>query len=115
MANISQISDGEWEVMKVIWDKGPLTAGEVVKTVSLSNRWHARTIKTLLMRLVKKGAVRAFVEGKRHLYKARVDREACRRQESRSFIMRVFDGAIAPALVHIIKQARLSQQQVDEL
>ena len=53
------ISDAEWEVMKSVWDHGPLTAGEVVSRLEAQTRWHPRTIKTLLARLVKKGAVKA--------------------------------------------------------
>jgi BlaI family transcriptional regulator, penicillinase repressor len=112
---LPQISDAEWEVMKALWDKGPMRSGELVRVVSVENSWHARTIKTLLMRLVRKGAVSTSLEGKRHVYRARVAREACLKKESRSFISRVFDGAFTPALVHMIRQAKLSQQEIDQL
>jgi BlaI family penicillinase repressor len=115
VAVIPQISDAEWDVMKVVWEEGPLTAGDVVKHVAREKKWRPRTIKTLLGRLVRKGAVAMQADGKRFIYKARVTREACRRHESRSFLSRVFDGAVAPALVHFIKHAELSQSEIDEL
>lgn len=115
MSSIPQISDAEWEVMKVIWDAGPLTAGEVVRRVAAEQRWQPRTIKTLLGRLVRKGAVAMQSEDRRYLYRAKISREACRRHEARSFIERVFDGAVAPALMHLLKDARLSPQELDEL
>src|SRR5438477_8112455 len=100
MPNFPQISDAEWDVMKVVWDHGPLTAGEVVRHLAAERRWSPRTVKTLLSRHVKKGAAEVRTEetdasggvGRRFLYRARVSREACVRRESRSFLSRVFDG-----------------------
>jgi BlaI family penicillinase repressor len=115
MPSFPQISDAEWDVMRTVWENGPLTAGDVVRNLAGAKDWHPRTVKTLLSRLVKKGAVEMKADGGRYLYKARVSREACCRQESRSFLARVFDGAVTPALVHFIKQADLSKEHVDEL
>jgi len=115
MPALPQISDAEWEVMKVLWDSDPLTAGQAVQRIQTDQKWAPRTIKTLLARLVKKGAIGVQLDGRRHLYRPRVTREACRRHESRSFLSRVFDGAVTPALVHFIKQANLSSQEIEHL
>ena len=110
-----QISDSEWNVMKIVWEAGPLTAGQIVQRMVGQSDWHPRTIKTLLSRLVKKGAVAMEEDGKRYLYRAKDTREACRRYETRSFLSRVFDGAVAPALVHFLKQSDLSREELEEL
>jgi BlaI family penicillinase repressor len=115
MPQIPQISDAEWEVMKVVWDRGPLTAGDVVDCVAAEHDWKPRTIKTLLNRLVQKKAVEFEVEGRRYLYKARVTREACIRRESRSFLSRVFNGAVAPAVVHFLENAQLTPDEIRRL
>ena len=129
MPKLPQISDAEWEVMKVVWDHGPLTAGDVVRQLSEArggaagaggageSAWAPRTIKTLLSRLVKKRAVevKTSPDGKKFLYRARVSREECVRQESRSFISRVFDGSVAPALLHFLQGARLSRDDIQRL
>ena len=127
MPKLPQISDAEWEVMKVVWDHGPLTAGDVVRQLSELRSsagggagelaWAPRTIKTLLSRLVKKRAVevKTSPDGKKFLYRARVSREECVRQESRSFISRVFDGSVAPALLHFLQGARLSRDDIQKL
>src|SRR3954470_15515317 len=115
MPTLPQISDSEWNVMKIVWESGPLTAGQIVQLMEGSTDWHPRTIKTLLSRLVKKGAVAMEEDGKRFLYRAKVTREACRRYEARSFLSRVFDGAVAPALVHFLKQSDLSREEIEEL
>ena len=126
MPKLPQISDAEWEVMKVVWDHGPLTAGEVVRRLSDDRRqgsgggepaWAPRTIKTLLSRLVKKRAVevKTCEGGKKFLYRPRVSREECVRQESRSFLSRVFDGSVAPALLHFLQSSRLSGEDLQKL
>ena len=116
MTKIPQITEAEWEVMKALWEHGPLTSGEVVqKLAEADHDWAPRTIKTLLARLVKKGAAAMQRQEKRVLYVARVNREAVARRESRSFLHRVFDGAVTPALVHLIEEGKLTDKDIDEL
>lgn len=105
--------------MKAVWD-GPaegLTAGEVVEAVARVQHWHPRTIKTLLTRLVQKKAVDVRVDGRRYLYLPRVPRDAALRRESRSFLSRVFGGAVAPAVVHLLEQSdlKLTPQEIEQL
>ena len=77
--------------------------------------WAPLTIKTLLARLVMKGAAGVQLDDKRTLYVAKVNREAVIKRESKSFIARVFDGAVTPALVHLIEEAKLTGKEIDEL
>jgi BlaI family transcriptional regulator, penicillinase repressor len=110
------ISEAEWEVMKVLWDvPGAQTAGGVVGALEKQTHWKPRTIKTLLGRLVKKGAVAVQVSEGKHLYKAAVTRDACRRAESKSFLARVFDGRAAPAVMHLISETKLTAKEIAEL
>ena len=110
---VPQISDAEWEVMKVVWDRQPVTAADVVDRLRAEHRWSPRTVKTMLNRLVGKGAVDYTPEGKRYLYRARASREACVRKESRSFLSRVFDGAAAPAVLHLLSQCDVEEFKKD--
>ena len=116
---LPQISDAEWEVMKAVWDAGGagMTAGEVVDAVARVQDWHPRTIKTLLNRLVQKKAVDVRVDGRRYLYRPRVPRDAALRSESRSFLSRVFGGAVAPAVVHLLEQSdlKLRPEEIEQL
>jgi BlaI family penicillinase repressor len=61
MAKMPQISDAEWDVMKVLWDRGQAGAQEVTEALAVERNWRPQTVKTLLNRLVKKGAV-AYAE-----------------------------------------------------
>ena len=113
------ISEAEWGVIKVIWDRGgALTAGELVTALLESaphRRWRPRTIKTLLSRLVKKGAVRCEIKDKRYLYHAAIARDTAVRREARSFLARVFDGALVPAVVTFLKESDLSSDEIEQL
>ena len=102
MPNVPQISDAEWEVMKVVWERQPVSAAVVVERLGRERRWSPRTIRTMLNRLLAKRAIDYHPEGKRYLYRSRISRDACVRQESRSFLSRVFDGAAAPAVMHLL-------------
>jgi BlaI family penicillinase repressor len=109
--------------MKAVWEGDDasggagLTAGEVVDSVGRVQDWHPRTVKTLLNRLVQKKAVDVRVDGRRYLYRPRVPRDAALRRESRSFLSRVFGGAVAPAVVHLLEQSdlKLSPREIEQL
>jgi BlaI family penicillinase repressor len=109
-----KISDAEWQVMNVVWSGSPMTGGEIIAAVGSKSHWRPRTIRTLLDRLVEKGALRVLRDGKRR-FVPWVSREACVHSESRSFMERVFGGEPAPMLLHIIKDARLTQAEIDQL
>jgi BlaI family transcriptional regulator, penicillinase repressor len=116
MPNPPAISDAEWEVMNVVWSApAPLTANDVVERLARRRGWSPRTVKTMLNRLVKKGALGFEVEGKRYLYEPRVRRDECVRAESRSFLSRVFGGAAGPMLAHMVREADLSPADVEQL
>lgn len=115
MKNVPSISEAEWDVMNVVWEESPLSSREVVERVSGKRDWNHRTIKTLLNRLVKKGALEYEVDGNAYLYRPAVARQDCVREEGQSFMNRVFGGAPAPMLVHFVENTRLSKGDIEEL
>ena len=112
---LPRIADSEWRVMQVLWEHGPQTANGVVSTLSGEVKWKPRTIKTLISRLVKKGAVKVTEEGYRYRYSAAVDESACVRSETKSFVRRVYQGAMKPALAAFIEDADLSDKEIDDI
>ena len=70
-----QISEAESVVMEVLWARSPQSAEEVVDALAGRQEWQEATIKTLLNRLLNKGAVRAQREGRRYLYAPAIRRE----------------------------------------
>ena len=109
-----KISDSEWLVMTLLWDRSPQTAGEIVTSLQTTSGWKPRTIRTLLDRLVQKGAIDVQKDGTRQ-YIPTITREACLRYESRSFVERVFGGEPASMLLHLIKETKLTQEEIDKL
>ena len=114
-ARATAISDAEWTVMKVVWSAEPVTANDVAAALAGSVHWKAKTIQTLLTRLVKKGVLTFTKLGRQHLFRARLKEPECVRAASRSFLGRVFDGRVAPFLAHLIEQEELTPAEIDEL
>ncbi len=112
---LPRISESEWRVMQILWEHGPLTANDVVQRLSGGVKWTPRTIKTLIGRLVKKGAVRFQEEGTRYRYSAAVVESECIRSETRSFIARVYQGAMKPALAAFLENTDLSPEEIEDL
>jgi BlaI family penicillinase repressor len=115
MKKMPRIAESEWRVMQVLWERGPQTANEVVNALSGEVKWKSRTIKTLISRLVRKGAVRFREEGNKYRYFPAVEESECIHSETQSFVYRVYQGAMKPALAAFLEDADLSPQDIDEL
>ncbi len=110
------ISESEWAVMEVLWESAPRTASEVAKALRGKTGWADNTVRTLLTRLVEKGALEIQeAPGSPKLFAPAVKREDCVRAESASFLDRIFQGAAKPLLVHFARNARLTPDEVREL
>jgi BlaI family penicillinase repressor len=116
MKKAPSISGAEWEVMNVLWTSAePMTASEVVDRLAGHRAWSPRTVKTMLNRLIAKGALRFQAQGKRYLYRPAVRKDQCVRAESRSFLSRVFSGSAGPMLIHFVTHSDLSPAEIDAL
>lgn len=110
-----QISEAEAVVMQVLWGQHPLSADEVMARLPRSNDWAEATVKTLLNRLLNKGAIAAEKEGRRYRYSPLVERDAWVLEESSSLIDRLFDGRVAPLVAHFSQHQKLTRDDVAEL
>lgn len=115
MSKPPKISDAEWDVMTILWQHSPQTAQQVIETLAGRREWNSRTVRTFLNRLVKKGALAFEVEGNRYLYRPAVKRAQCVREESESFVSRVFGGSAGAMLVQFVEQAELTPAEVEQL
>jgi len=115
MARALQISDSEWDVMEPIWAAGSSTAADVIKQLHATHDWNHSTIRTLLARLVEKGALAYDVDGSRYIYRAVVSREQCVRQEARSFLEKAFGGDVTALVAHFVDEATLNRDQIEQL
>lgn len=112
---MTTISDAESRVMKVLWDASPQSAESIVSALQHDSQWHEKTVKTLLNRLLHKGAISATLDGRRYLYTPVLKRVDWLAAESRGLIERVFDGKLAPMLAHFSRHEHLSAEDIAEL
>jgi BlaI family penicillinase repressor len=87
----------------------------VIDALAEQRGWNHRTIRTLLARLVEKGALHYEVDGNRYLYRPAVTRQRCVRRESRSFLEKVFAGDVGSLLVHFVQDAEMTPEDVKRL
>ncbi|WDS37540.1 BlaI/MecI/CopY family transcriptional regulator [Pseudoxanthomonas sp.] len=109
------ISEAEAIVMEVLWDRSPQGADEVVAALARRNDWAEPTIKTLLNRLLNKGAIQAVKEGRRYLYSPVLTRQAWVQQQSEGLLERVFGGRVAPLVAHFSERGKLSARDIADL
>jgi len=112
---VPAISEAESRVMEVLWRKAPQASEDIVVAVQQDSDWHEKTIRTLLGRLLGKGAVSAEKDGRRYLYAPVLSREQWQSQESRSLLDRVFGGKLSPLLAHFSEHEKLGAKDVAEL
>jgi BlaI family transcriptional regulator, penicillinase repressor len=115
MKKAIRISDSEWAVMTVVWERAPIAAAAIAESLEKSKGWTLTTVRTLLRRLVDKGALSQEEDGKRYLYRPAVSMQECVKRESESFLDRVLGRAPGSALVHLVREAKLSQEEIEEL
>ena len=109
------IADSEWEVMQVVWRLKQVTAADVIERLTPRTGWSHRTVRTLLSRLVDKGALTAEQDGHRYLYRPAVTRGRCIREAGRSFLDKVFAGDPAELLTHFVRDSEIAPEEAAEL
>jgi predicted transcriptional regulator len=110
-----QISDAESVVMQALWRSSPLSAEEVFAAVAGEQDWQEPTVKTLLNRLLKKGAISAERDGRRFLYSPVLDRATWLGQQSDGLLDRLFGGRVGPMVAHFSERGRLTKKDLAEL
>lgn len=109
------ISEAESAVLAVLWQNGTATAEDVVTALAEPRNWQESTVKTLLGRLLKKGAVRAQKDGRRFIYSPTLAREEWLSRESESLLNRLYGGRVAPLVAHFSRHRKLSKRDIREL
>lgn len=107
MNPLEPLSDSEWEVMKVLWQIAPCPANQLAEHLT---QWHPKTVRTMLLRLQKKGVVSHEVRDGIQHFQPLLSREDCESRATASFIKRVFDGALSPMVAHFTKQQKLTDE-----
>ncbi|WP_042221651.1 penicillinase repressor BlaI [Oceanobacillus manasiensis] len=112
---VPSISEAEWEVMNVLWQKWPQTANDVITSLQGQKDWKAKTVRTLLDRLVQKGVVHVDKEHRVYTFYPLYSQDDCQRAEAESFIKRIYGGTVKSMLVQFIEEDSLSEEDIEEL
>jgi BlaI family penicillinase repressor len=116
MKTTSRISETEWEIMRIVWRRHPITAAQIIEQLTgQDSTWHPKTARTLLGRLVAKKALDYEHQGRLYVYRPLVKEEACVNAVSQSFLERVFGGSLQPMLAHFVQNKKLTPKEIVEL
>ncbi len=115
MDNLPRISDAEYEVMKVVWGYAPINTVEVIDKLSKTSKWNPKTIQTMLLRLVKKGALSCEKDSRVFVYTPIVNEKEYLAQESSTFLNRFYKGTINSMILNFLEQDKLTPQDIEEL
>ncbi|MEK3805895.1 penicillinase repressor BlaI [Metabacillus sp. SLBN-84] len=113
--NIPSISESEWEIMNVLWEKAPQTASDIISSLQENTDWKPKTIRTLLDRLVQKDVVGVNKNLRIYTFYPLYTQEECQRAETESFINRIYGGTLKSMLVQFIQEDTLSDDDINEL
>ena len=103
------------QLLQLLWDDSPLGATELADRVSADRGWTITTVKTLLSRLVTKGAITAKPHGRKFLYAPAIDRDDVAASQARDLIDRLFGGRVSPLVAQLAEQKQLDPDDIAEL
>lgn len=109
------LSEAEWEVMKVMWEHGPMAIGEIYEKLTKGRGWAYSTVKTLVRRMVAKGWLEYQEVGNSFLYRVAVPRKKALRSAIRDFSTRVLDGLLSPFVAYYAEEKNLSEEDIKQL
>ena len=115
MKSLPQISEAEFEVMKIIWKHAPISTNEITERLVKTTAWSPKTIQTLIRRLVDKGVLSYEKQSRVFVYTPLVGETEYIGQESNSFLQRFYNGNIASMVSAYLDSDRLSEQDIHSL
>lgn len=115
MNHLPQISEAEFEVMKIVWKHAPISTSEITDKLLQTTSWSPKTIQTLIKRLVTKGALTYEKQSRVFVYTPAVKENEYIGQKSNSFLKRYYDGDITAMLSAYIENNSLSKAEIDTL
>ena len=111
----AELTEAEWEIMKVVWKKEPCAAGTVQETLAENRSRAYSTVKTTMDRMVEKGFLKIEKIRNLQLFKSRISEVDARRGEFRRMLKRAFDGALTPMMQFLIEHEGLSKEEASQL
>jgi predicted transcriptional regulator len=110
-----QISAAESQVMEALWRKAPLTPEEIIAATAKANDWGPGTVRTLITRLLRKGALAGARQEDGYFYTPLISRADYLQSESQMLLDRLFGGQVAPLMAHFVTQQKLTATDIKKL
>ena len=112
---VAELTEAEWEIMNVVWDKEPCAAGTVQEALAKSKDWAYATVKLTMDRMVKKGFLEINKIRNLQLFRSCITEVEARRGELRKMLTRAFGGTLTPMLKFLIEHEGLSKEEAAQL
>ncbi|UCE59516.1 MAG: BlaI/MecI/CopY family transcriptional regulator [Phycisphaerales bacterium] len=110
------LGGAELEVLKVLWDEGPVTVRDVMTHLHDNGRQVAyTTVQTLLTRLEQKRYAASDKSGLAFVYRAKVSRDRVTRYRRKVLLSQLYDGAAGPLVLQLVRTEKLTPEEVREL
>jgi BlaI family penicillinase repressor len=113
----ASVSDAELEILRVLWDTSPLSAQDLIERLEAEQpvSTHPKTVKTLINRLLKKGAVGFHEKNRKYYYYPMLDRDSFYAHKAERFIDKFFGGEVTPLLSFFSQRKKLNDKDRAEL
>jgi BlaI family penicillinase repressor len=105
----------ELEIMKVVWQRGDATVRDVYESLLERRKIAYTSVMTMMQILVRKGHLKKRRAERAYVYRPSKPETAVLRSMVGEFVDRVFDGSAQPLLVHLLKDRRLTEEELDEV
>lgn len=115
MEKSCKITEAEWQIMKVIWEKRRITAAEIIETLKTSTDWSPKTIHSLISRLVSKGAISKKKSAAQYEYAPLVSRDDCIKDEAESMAKKLYGGSFFKMVSNFIDDDKMSKNEIEAL
>ncbi len=112
---IPKVTESEWEVLTVLWERGPVSASQITTSLKPKTGWSLGAVRTFLTRLIGKEVVRLLDDEPIYRYEAVYDQETMVHHESRTFLDRYFGGTFHALVAHYLERENLSPKEIDRL
>jgi len=111
----TELTEAEWEILKVVWQEEPCAAGTVQEALAKSKDWAYATVKTTMDRMVEKGFLEITRIRNLQLFRSCISQVEAKQGELHKLLKRAFDGALTPMLQFLIEHEGLSREEASQL
>ena len=112
---MTRLSDSEWKIIELMWDRGPMSMMDVTRALADDTGWNKATVMTLMKRMESKGALSHFDGEKAMYFYPLIEKQDAALEETKTFLNKVYKGKIGLMISNLIKQEALSEEEIEEL